>query len=184
MPVQEEFQRLLRQSFRVETEFALIVPGAAIAFIVDTVRTIILNWGLKLEEEGIVGEALSFTRQEQDAAERSPQNITNFYGTVQGAQIQQGSPQAMQVSFNSALDLVAVRSFVQTIRQTLDALALDPEHRREAEAELSTVESQIESPKPKSSIIREGLGSLWRILEGAGGTIAAQLLLELGKLIP
>jgi hypothetical protein len=42
------------------------------------------------------------------------------------------------------------------MRQTLDALALNPEHRGEAEAELGTVESQIGSPKPKSSIIREG----------------------------
>ena len=49
MPVQEEFQRHLRQACRAEAEFALIVPGAAIAAIIDTVRTIILNWALKLE---------------------------------------------------------------------------------------------------------------------------------------
>src|SRR4029077_920768 len=102
-------------------------------------------------------------------AERSQQNVTNLFGPVQGgAQIQQGSPQAMQVTLNTTLDLAAVRSFIETMRETLDKLALDPEHRREAEAELSTVASQIESPKPKWSIIREGLGSVRRILEGAG----------------
>jgi truncated hemoglobin YjbI len=167
----------------LETEVTLFVPRAAIASIIDTVRTIILNWALKLEEDGIVGEAFSFTRQEQDAAERSPQNITNFYGPVQSAQIQQESPPAIQVSLNAALDLTAVRSFVQAMRETLDSLALDPEYRREAEAELSTVESQAESPKPKPTIIREGLESLRRILENAGGGVAAQLLVELGKLI-
>jgi hypothetical protein len=67
-----------------------------------------------------------------------------------------GKPASGAGFFQHRYDLVAVRSFVQRMRQTLDALALNPEHRGEAEAELGTVESQIGSPKPKSSIIREG----------------------------
>ena len=102
---------------------------------------------------------------------------------MQSPQIQQGSPQAIQISINATIDLAAVRSFVQTLRQTIDDLALDPDSRREAEAELRTVESQIASPRPKSSIIREGLKSLRQILEGAAGSAAGQLLLELGKLL-
>jgi hypothetical protein len=69
------------------------------------------------------------------------------------------------------------------LRETIDELSLLPDPRREAEAELQTVQSQLESPKPKSSIIREGLESLRRILEGAGGGAAGELLLELGKLM-
>ena len=183
MPLPHELQRHFSEEFGFETEVTLIVPRVAVIGIIDAVRTIILNWALKLEEDGITGEALSFTPQEKDAAERSPQNITNFYGPVQSPQIQQGSPQAMQISVNANPDLAAVRSFVQALRETIDELVLLPEQKREAEAELHTVESQLESPKPKSPIIREGLESLRRILEGAGGSVAGQLLLELGKLV-
>ena len=183
IPFPQELQRHFSEDFGFQTEVTLIVPSVEIVGIIDVVRTIVLNWALKLEEDGIIGEALSFTRQEKDAAERSTQNITNFYGPVQSPHIQQGSPQAMQISINATIDLAAVRSFVQTLRETIDELALDPDTRGEAEAELHTVESQIASPRPKSSIIREGLKSLRQILEGAAGSAAGQLLLELGKLI-
>lgn len=90
---------------------------------------------------------------------------------------------SIQVSANLNVDLAAVRSFVEVLRKTLDSITLNTDQRQEAEAELRTLESQTESPKPKASIIREALGSLRRILEGAGGGAAGQLLVELGKLL-
>lgn len=183
MPFPQEIQQRLNRGFPFQTEVTLFVPPVALVGIVDTVRTVILNWALKLEEDGILGEALSFTRQEKDAAEKSPQNVTNFFGPVQSPQIQQASTQPIQISVNGPLDIDAIRAFATAMRQVLDSIGIHPEQKEEAAAELRTIESQIESPKPKASIIREGLESLRRILEGAGGGAAGQLLLELGKLL-
>jgi len=183
MPFPHELQRQLSRSFGFQTEVTLFTQYAEIVRIIDAVRTIILNWALKLEEDGIVGEGLSFTHQEKEAAERSPQNITNFYGPVQSPQIQLGSPRAIQVSTTFTVDSAAIRSVLDMARRTLGSLDLRDDQRREVEAEIRTVESQLESPKPKTSIIREGLESLRRILEGAGGGATGQLLIKLGEIL-
>jgi hypothetical protein len=65
----------------------------------------------------------------------------------------------------------------------LPGLGLKSEAGAEAEAEAKTVEVQLDSPRPKASIILEGLKSIRAIVEGAAGGAAAQLLIELGKLL-
>lgn len=151
--------------------------------IVDAVRTIILNWALTLEADGILGEGLLFTPQEQDAAGRSSQNVTNFFGPVQSPQIQQGGAQPIQVSATFEFDAAAILQFVQSLRHEMGSLGLADVQQQEAEADLRTVEAQLESPKPKSSIVRTGLQSIRRILEGAGGGAAGHFLVELAKLL-
>jgi AbiTii len=183
MPFPQEIQRRLSRGFPFETQVTLVTQYSGMARIIDSARTIVLNWALKLEEDGISGEGLSFTEQEKKVAEQSPQNVTNFFGPVQSPQIQQGSMQPVQVSASVTLDMTAVASVVPQIRQALGSMELPEDRRSEAEAEVSTLESQIKSPKPKASIIREGLESLRRILEGAGGGAAGQLLVEVGKIL-
>ena len=183
MPFPQDVQRRLSCGFDFETQVTLITQSSAMARIVDSARTIVLNWVLKLEEDGIFGEELSFTEREKKVAERTPQNVTNFFGPVQSPQIQQGSMQPVQISASFTLDMAAVASVVPKIRQALGSMELPEERRSEAEAEVSALESQIKSPRPKASIIREGLESLRRILEGAGGGAAGQLLVEVGKIL-
>jgi hypothetical protein len=183
MPFPQDLQRRLSRGFGFETQVTLITQYSGMVRIIDSARTIVLNWALKLEEDGILGEGLYFTEREKKMAEQSPQNITNFFGPVQSPQIQQGSTQPVQVSASFTLDVAAVASIVPKIRQALGSMELPDDRRREAEAEVNTLESQIESPKPKASIIREGLESLRRILEGAGGGAAGQLLVEVGKIL-
>ena len=45
---------------------------------------------------------------------------------------------------------------------------------KELSAEVNTLKAQIESPKPKKSIIKETLQSVRSILEGAGATLLAE----------
>ena len=46
---------------RFPTEVFLLVSHTAVVKIVDAVRTVVLNWALKLEKDGVVGEGMSFT---------------------------------------------------------------------------------------------------------------------------
>ena len=181
MPFPQDIQRKLCQGFGFDTEVSLFIPSTSIIRILDAVRTIVLNWAIKLEEDGVLGEGLSFTTEEKQAAGKTAQNVTNFYGPVHSPQIQQGSNNAMQISATFKLDTEAVRMLTSLVRDSLDSLGLTLEKRREMEAELRTIDAQLESPNPKSSIIREGLQSIRRILEGAGGRVAGHILLELGK---
>jgi hypothetical protein len=179
MPFSQKIQRSLCNSFGYETEVELFIEQSSVIGIIDIVRTIILNWALKLEEEGIHGEGLSFSQKEKEAASNTPQNINYFFGTVVSPQIQQGVEHGFQVSGD--INIGEIGEFIERFKAALPELNLGEEQKNEAEAELKTVEAQVKSPKPKHFIIREGLKSLRSILEGAaGGAIAAELL----KVIP
>lgn len=60
------------------TQLALFFGSNVLSAVLSTVRHAMLEWTLKLEENGIVGEGLSFTDKEKEIAKASPQiiNIT------------------------------------------------------------------------------------------------------------
>jgi hypothetical protein len=95
-----------------------------------------------------------------------------------GSQIQQGTNQSSQILTSSANDFEAIRKFVFDLNDQLVKLKLDAETQAEAESDITTIESQIKSPHPKSTIINECLTSLRTILEGAAGSVIATLFLQ------
>lgn len=102
-------------------------------------------------------------------------NILNVQSMV-GSQIQQGTQGSSQniVSSTTTADL---REFVNLFKSKFEEMSLNPSTQAEAEAEIRTIESQLDSPKPKIGIMRESLQSLRSILEGvASNAIAAQIL--------
>lgn len=183
MPFPQSIQRRLSKGFGYETEISLFVSQSALIKVLDSVRNIILNWSLKLEEEGILGENLSFSESEKEVAVKSPQNVNYFYGPVQNPQIAQGSQEAIQVHSTFELDVSAVTDLLNIIKKELPTIELEPSKKSEIESDVATIDAQLSSPNPKSGIVKESLTSIRTILEGASGSAAGQLLIELGKLI-
>jgi hypothetical protein len=183
MPFTAAQEQILRKAIHFDTQITLMISSTAMVRIVDAVRTTILNWAMKLEEDGIIGEGLSFTPNERQIADRSSYNINNFFGSVQGAQIQQGTSGSFQVSFAKQFDQTALNEFFSLLRKEMPSLGLSSEIEQELDAEIKTAEAQARSPKPKNNVIRESLSSIRRIIEGAGAGIGAQLLLQLASLL-
>jgi hypothetical protein len=181
IPFPEKLERILMQSIDmpIETKATLFSPRTEIVRIVEQVRTIILNWALKLEEEGILGEGLTFSKNEKEAAVSAPQNINNFFGPVQNPQIQQGNTSAKQVS--SPIDTAQLAGLVRMLIDSADQLNIPNEAKSEMVAEANTIQSQLVSPKPKTAIIQACLSSVKSILEKAGGSAAGSLLAEIAK---
>lgn len=183
MPFPQQVQSRLCQSLPFQTEVTLFTQHSSVVRVVDAVRTIVLNWSLKLEEDGILGEGLSFTPEEKRQAGAHSYNITNFFGPVQAPQVQQGGERSVQVSATFEFKADTLRAIVDAVRAQLDNLSLPAASRAEAEAEIETLDAQLRSPKPKGAIVREGLRSLRTILENASGGVATQLLMELSRLL-
>jgi len=77
-----------------------------------------------------------------------------------------------------------VKEFLAGLKGNLSGLGLQLEAEKELKAEIVTIETQIDSPKPKLFIIGECLKSFQRILESVAGTVIAnQLLTGLAPLI-
>jgi hypothetical protein len=184
MPFSQQIQQRISKSFDVgfETQVSLFVERTSIVRILDAVRNIVLNWALKLEEEGILGEELAFTENEKRVASHSPQSINNFYGPVQNPQIAQGNQQAIQMVSNFQFDPPCLSEFLKRLEEAIPDLALAEAKLSELESELTTLRAQLKSPNPKKNIIKEGLSSIRNILEGAGGGLASTFILELIKM--
>lgn len=60
----------------------LYISVKSIAAIVDNVRNTVLQWALKLEQEGIIGEGMSFSEKEKEKALASP--TVHIAGNFQG----------------------------------------------------------------------------------------------------
>ena len=67
--------------------------------IMENVRTALLEWSIVLEENGIVGEGMQFSKEEKEIAAATPiinNYTTNFFGDVSNSQVQQGTDNSTQ----------------------------------------------------------------------------------------
>lgn len=152
--------------------------------ILDAVRKVVLEWSLKLESDGINGAGMSFSREEKEKAQSVTYHIKNYFqGDVDRSQIQIETAASIQNHSNVEINVPRLREVIKALKSSLGELLLDKESKAELIAEIQTLESQSNSPKPKDSILRESLGSVRRILEGAASNlIASGLLSQIGGL--
>ncbi|ELA9340265.1 hypothetical protein ACEV8B_21925 [Vibrio parahaemolyticus] len=112
-----------------------------------------------------------------------PINILNV-GQMYGSNIQQGTINSNQ-SLNISSDAISeIKRFMSELSQSLNDLSLNKDGLDELKAECATLQAQVESPKPKVSILKECLSSAKSILESASGSaIGAQLATQIPQLL-
>ncbi|TAJ08597.1 MAG: hypothetical protein EPO68_15645 [Planctomycetota bacterium] len=178
IPFPIEVQHDLRSKNDIEGEIALHAPGSAITRILDAVRTNVLNWALKLEADGILGEGLSFSADERRAASSSAQQVNYFYGGVHGSQLQLSSPNSVQTMTAPGVDAAGLRDLLADLRDRVSAIELSARERAVFDADANTIEVQAASPAPKPAILVESLRSMRAILEKAAGTAVGKLMTD------
>ncbi len=171
-------EKMLMDAIVFRLQPSLHINASLFQGILNAVRKIILEWSLKLEADGITGDGMSFTADEKERAKGDTYNIKNYiHGNIQDSQIQietTNSTQTKTVEF----DIDKLAKLVEALRSTIDAVGVNENGKQELGSEISTIEAQIKSPKPKNSIIGESLASIRRILEGASGNLVASGLLN------
>jgi hypothetical protein len=91
--------------------------------------------------------------------------------------IQQGAHGSTATVNLSGAHLTQVRELIAEIRRGMDSLGLKPDTAAELRADMSSIDSQLQSPKPKRGVILEGLRSIRTILEGITANILTSSLL-------
>jgi len=100
-PFNDSYNTLLSSmaNFPMPTKYSLFIGNSIIDTIIESVKTRILEWGLLLEENNIIGEGLTFTSEEKKTAINTPiitNYINNFEKEVSGIQLQQGTSDSYQ----------------------------------------------------------------------------------------
>jgi hypothetical protein len=166
----------LMEEMKTQVPPVLQVQLSELCRIIDAIRNTILNWALKLEEDGIIGDGMTFSKEEKEVADKVSYNINNFYGDVTNSQVQQGTHSLFQSQTVFGIDSASLIALIEGIKGCMHESGLDLELVKELQSELDTLSAQANSPKPKKSIIKEGLLSIQRIIEGAAGSAVAQYL--------
>lgn len=178
MPFPKEGERQLQRDMGVDFPIGTFIDPSSLDRVLNGVRNTVLNWTLKLESDGILGEGLVFSAEEKAAASAARYAVNNFWGDASGIQIQQFSDSSTQEQVYSANDLRDLREFLSALHREFDGLPLGGEPKEELKAEMATLEAQQGSPRPKLAIIRQGLSSIRRIRESAVGSAGGKILLD------
>lgn len=184
MKFSQKVQNQLSKGIKMQTNFELQFNKEQMKSILEAVRNIVLGWALKLEEDGIKGYGLTFSAEEKEMAKEKNYNIYNYYGDINNSQIQQNPHHSVQFMDQSECDIETIKHLINWINENLESFGLEREKVSEICSELSTLKVQIESPKPKGAILKEGLNSLRSIFEGVSGNLLASgILYEIAKIL-
>jgi len=181
----KKIEHSLMKSMEVPLEPALILSRTQIHGLVDKVRNTVLDWALGLEEQGIMGEGMSFSPEEQRQANNMTLHVAslgNVIGTMHNSQIQQGTHNSTQ-TYTQTLDLDAVARILGELRNRLGEALLPEEQAAQVKSDIACVEAQLAAPKPNVNVIRESLRSTRSILEGLTSSAIFQgIITALGAL--
>ncbi|MBQ3067472.1 MAG: ABC transporter substrate-binding protein [Oscillospiraceae bacterium] len=155
--------------------YALHISGASVMDIVEKVKNTILEWTLKLEEEGVLGEGMRFSDEEKQTAKNLPQTVNNYYGATN---VINGPSEGMQIvsgNENVTFSYDKASTAVSEIETAISQEPLQIEDKDAALEMLSEIRDKISQEK-KPSVIKALLVGLKDFLINAGGSLAAGLI--------
>lgn len=157
-------------------KYALHIPTTAVKDIEEKVKNTILEWTLKLESEGIVGENMVFSETEKESAVNMPQTVNNYYGNTSvinspsdNVQIVSGSENTVTFSYDKVKDVV------DAVEKSISESDLSKEDIETATELLADIKLKIEEEK-KPNILKSALVGLKDFLINTGANVAAGLI--------
>ncbi|ABO49530.1 hypothetical protein Dred_0995 [Desulforamulus reducens MI-1] len=170
-------QMMFMKMTEVEFEVSLHIPVSQFNNILDKVRNIILEWTLKLEEEGVLGEGMTFSEKEKEMAVKSSAPIINHIGTMINSQLQQNTEHSTQSLKLEEFKVESLLSLISSLEKFQEEVQ-DSVVKQELASEIEVLHSQVKSPNPKRGIIKEALKSVRNIAEGTTGSLVATGILQ------
>ena len=136
---------------------------------------------IAITHHGVLEVEAALSDPSQPTEHFPPLNII-YVENMNNSQIMQASPGGSQEYSLAADQIEKLRRFIETFCNRKNELPFRSEDERlEAEADVQSLEAQLQSPKPKYQIVRTMVQSLTNILEGFSGSMVAAMLVELLK---
>lgn len=175
MPFPPEIEGRLISIMNVPVLPTLHIGSNQIEGILQAVRNTILSWTLDLEDKGIVGEDMSFTPEEQQAAKGlQTVNIENFQGIL-------GNVQHSTVTQN--LNMEVQKGDFDSLSAYLQSLGVES-------PDIVSLEKRIHEDSPPQTrdklgpgvsswigeMVRKAASGTWSIALGTAGSLLAQAI--------
>ena len=157
-------------------ELLLFVSKTSIMDIIEKVKTTVLDWTIKLESEGILGENTTFSEQEKQVAATISQTINNYYGNTnivssptENMQIVSGNNNEVSFSYEFA------KNAVEEIEDSISAKDISDTDKEYALSIINNIKNQIDN-KNEPSTIKDSFNLLKEFLIGIGSSFAASAI--------
>ncbi len=171
--IENELQKMMSDNLPLYYK----VDKSQIQGIIEGIKNVILNWSLKLEEDGIMGENMSFSDNEKEVAEKANYTINYFNGDLTNTQIQQHTQNSSQSIQNETIDFEKITDVINLIKHNIDKIELDDKDLKEVNSKLEEIEKEINSSSPKKGVIRTGLQIIGQVMEKVSVSIIASGIL-------
>lgn len=122
---------------------------------------------ISITHEGIKEVERSLEYPDKPTEHFLPINVINI-GTMNNSTLQQGTINSSISSVSSPKELQQIQEIITDINAIKDSLNLSYDVHKELVAEIETISLQVQSPKPKQSVLKFCLQSIKTILEGVG----------------
>lgn len=157
-------------------QYALFFNTYCLKEIKNAVQNCLLEWTLKLESEGILGENMQFSPEEKDQAKNIPQQVNIYLGTVvngevKDSQVISGCHHTISFNYEQA------EGVLEKVKEAVKAESLSDDDRETADELIAEAETKIAEEK-KPDIVKAGLSALKDFLVGAGANVAGAMILE------
>ncbi len=160
----------------IPQRYALHISSTAVKDIEEKVKNAILEWTLKLEEEGIVGENMMFTEKEKDCATNIPQTVNNYYGPTSVINSSSGNAQIVSGNGNTvSFTYDKVKDIVDEVEKSINASNLSKYDTETVIELLSDIKSKIKEEK-SPAILKAALIGLKDFLINVGAGVAAGII--------
>lgn len=170
-------------NMRYKIEIVFFIDKSSVKGLIDTVRNIILNWTLKLEEDGILGEDMLFSHEEKEKAEKNQYIINNFKG-IENVQIQQKSNDSKQIMIKREIDFEQIKELMELIKLSTDKNNFSDKNKDNILKEVKQINEELKNKKPKKNLINKGLSSLKNIFENSSSSlIVTSIINNIDKII-
>ena len=173
-----ELKNELMKSMEIPMDIRIEISAGQVFGIIDAVRNLVLNWSLELEQAGILGEGMIFSRSDKDKAvpvthQIFAQNIGNI-GNVSDAAKVQNSQQGTQ---HQNINIQSIRDLKDQIDGAINLLPKEiAENVNDLNKELHAA---LDTEVPKPERIHGILTSIKTVCEGAAGNLTAQGIIGL-----
>ncbi len=166
------------------TRYIAEIGKSSVKGIIEKVKNIILEWILKLEEDGILGDNMSFTEEEKKIADQKNYTVNNFFGNITDSQIQQNSDHSSQYMQNDSMNIELLKEIITLLNENKDTLVGKVKSPEQFSEEVEKLNIETKKSKPSKAILVESMKTIRSLLEGiAGNMIAAGLLYKIGLFI-
>ena len=165
-------------SIGFSTHFKLQISHSAVESIIEIVKNTILEWTLKLEREGVVGEDMRFNEKEKESAQNIQQTIHNYFGETN---VINGNTDKMQfvTGNNNNISFVSynVSKLIDDVKNSIGNEKISDEDKSTAMEIISDIDEKVYNQK-SSGIIKSSLIGLAHFLKDTGANTTAMLIFD------